>query len=151
MNIGEASKATGISVKMLRYYEEIGLVQPARRAESGYRIFSDKNIATLRFVRRARDLGFQVRQIGALLDLWENGSRASADVKSLALSHVGELEQRRRELDEMIATLNHLARNCHGDDRPDCPILKSLGAESDTPSPRASRKKQPRKGFARAR
>lgn len=151
MNIGEASKATGISVKMLRYYEEIGLVQPAQRTESGYRIYSDKNIATLRFVRRARDLGFQVKQIGALLDLWENGSRASADVKSLALAHVSELEQRRRELDEMIATLNHLARNCHGDDRPDCPILTSLGADSDAPAPRTVRKKRSRKGFASAR
>ena len=143
MNIGEASKATGISVKMLRYYEEIGLVQPAQRTESGYRIYSDKNIATLRFVRRARDLGFQVKQIGALLDLWENGSRASADVKSLALAHVSELEQRRRELDEMIATLNHLARNC--------PILTSLGADSDAPAPRTPRKKRSRKGFASAR
>jgi Cu(I)-responsive transcriptional regulator len=147
MNIGEASKATGISVKMLRYYEEIGLVRPALRAYSGYRVYSDKNIATLRFVRRARDLGFQVKQIAALLDLWQNGSRASADVKSLATAHVQELEQRRRTLDEMIATLEHLDHSCHGDHRPDCPILQSLGAE-DTAAQKSPRKKAPRPTFA---
>lgn len=146
MNIGEASKATGISVKMLRYYEEIGLVRPALRAYSGYRVYSDKNIATLRFVRRARDLGFQVKQIASLLDLWQNGSRASADVKSLATAHVQELEQRRRELDEMIATLEHLAHNCHGDHRPDCPILTSLSA--DEQASRSSKQKAPRRSFA---
>lgn len=147
MNIGEASKATGISVKMLRYYEEIGLVRPALRAYSGYRVYSDKNIATLRFVRRARDLGFQVKQIASLLDLWQNGSRASADVKSLATAHVHELEQRRRELDEMIATLEHLAHHCHGDDRPDCPILQSLGSEEAAPQ-KPARKKAARPTFA---
>lgn len=147
MNIGEASKSTGISVKMLRYYEEIGLVRPALRAYSGYRVYSDKNIATLRFVRRARDLGFQVKQIAALLDLWQNGSRASADVKSLATAHVQELEQRRRELDEMIATLEHLAHHCHGDHRPDCPILQSLGSEEAAPQ-KPARKKAARPTFA---
>jgi Cu(I)-responsive transcriptional regulator len=147
MNIGEASKATGISVKMLRYYEEIGLVRPALRAYSGYRVYSDKNIATLRFVRRARDLGFQVKQIAALLDLWQNGSRASADVKSLATAHVQELEQRRRELDEMIATLEHLAHHCHGDHRPDCPILQGLGAEDGVPE-RMTPKRSLRQAFA---
>jgi Cu(I)-responsive transcriptional regulator len=147
MNIGEASKATGISVKMLRYYEEIGLVRAALRSLSGYRVYSDKNIAMLRFVRRARDLGFQVKQIGALLDLWQDGSRASADVKALAIDHVRELEQRRRELDEMIATLEHLAHHCHGDDRPDCPILTRLGAEDESQA-QTSRKKNPRRSFA---
>ncbi len=138
-----------ISVKMLRYYEEIGLVRPALRAYSGYRVYSEKNIATLRFVRRARDLGFQVKQIASLLDLWQNGNRASADVKALAKSHVQELEQRRRELDEMIATLEHLAHHCHGDDRPDCPILQGLSAE-DAPPPRTIRKKPARPVFASA-
>lgn len=147
MNIGDASKATGISVKMLRYYEEIGLVRPALRAYSGYRVYSDKNIAMLRFVRRARDLGFQVKQIASLLDLWQDGSRASADVKSLALEHVRELEQRRRELDEMIGTLQHLAHHCHGDSRPDCPILTGLSAEEDA-APKPGRKKAPRRSFA---
>lgn len=147
MNIGEASKATGISVKMLRYYEEIGLVRPALRAYSGYRVYSDRNIAMLRFVRRARDLGFQVKQIASLLDLWQDGSRASADVKALALGHVDELEQRRRELDEMIGTLRHLAHHCHGDNRPDCPILTGLGAD-DEPPMKSERKVAPRRSFA---
>lgn len=149
MNIGEASKATGISVKMLRYYEEIGLVRPALREYSGYRVYSDKNVAVLRFVRRARDLGFQVKQIAALLDLWQDGSRASADVKSLAMDHVRELEQRRRELDEMIATLEHLAHHCHGDARPDCPILTGLSAEEEMLA-KAKAKSKPRRKFAAA-
>ena len=128
MNIGEAAKLTGISVKMLRYYEEIGLVRPALRTYSGYRVYQDNDIATLLFVRQARDLGFQVKQIATLLDLWRDKSRSSADVKSLVAGHVAELEERRRQLEEMIATLNHLAHNCHGDERPDCPILSTLAA-----------------------
>lgn len=121
-------------------YEEIGLVRSALRAYSGYRVYSDKHIATLRFVRRARDLGFQVKQIASLLDLWQNGSRSSADVKSLATAHVRELEERRRQLDAMIATLDHLAHHCHGDHRPDCPILQGLSAEDPTPQGAALRK-----------
>lgn len=148
MNIGEASKATGVSVKMLRYYEEIGLVRPALRAYSGYRVYSEKNISMLRFVRRARDLGFQVKQIASLLNLWEDGSRASADVKSLALSHVRELEQRRRELDEMIGTLQHLAHHCHGDNRPECPILSGLSAEEEEVMPKPQRNASSRRSFA---
>lgn len=147
MNIGEASKATGVSVKMLRYYEEIGLVRPTLRAHSGYRVYSDKNIAMLRFVRRARDLGFQVKQIAALLDLWQDGTRASADVKTLAMDHVRQLEQRRRELDEMIVTLQHLAHHCHGDARPDCPILIGLSSEEES-APKPARKKKSRRTFA---
>lgn len=146
MNIGEASKATGISVKMLRYYEEIGLVRPALRAHSGYRVYSDRNIAMLRFVRRARDLGFQVKQIAALLDLWQDATRASADVKTLALDHVRDLQRRRREIDQMIATLEHLADHCHGDARPDCPILTGLSAEEEAPA--VPRKRTPRRSFA---
>jgi Cu(I)-responsive transcriptional regulator len=147
MNIGEAAKATGISVKMLRYYEQIGLVRPALRSLSGYRVYSDKNVAMLRFVRRARDLGFQVKQIAALLDLWQNEQRESGRVKALALDHIRTLEQRRRELDEMIATLDHLAQHCHGDARPDCPILTDLGAEEVAP-PKSARKSARRQGFA---
>lgn len=150
MNIGEASKATGVSVKMLRYYEEIRLVRPALRTTSGYRVYSEKDISMLRFVRRARDLGFQVKQIAALLDLWQDGSRASADVKSLAQDHVRELMQRRRELDEMIATLQHLAHNCHGDSRPDCPILTGLSTQEAT-APKPQRKTAQRRKFATAR
>ena len=148
MNIGEASKATGVSVKMLRYYDEIGLVRPELRAYSGYRVYSEKDISMLRFVRRARDLGFQVKQIAFLLDLWEDGSRASADVKSLALSHVRELEKHRRELDEMIGTLQHLAHHCHGDNRPDCPILSGLSAEDEEVPPKTRRNKTSRRSFA---
>ena len=102
----------------------------------------------LRFVRRARDLGFQVKQISSLLDLWADGSRASADVKSLALTHVRELERRRRELDEMIGTLQHLAHHCHGDNRPDCPILSGLSAEEDEAPPKPRRTKTSRASFA---
>lgn len=147
MNIGEASRATGISVKMLRYYEQIGLVRPALRSDSGYRVYSDANIALLRFVRRARDLGFQVKQIAALLDLWQDAGRASADVKSLAMDHIRDLERRRRELDEMIGTLRHLARHCHGDSRPDCPILAGLSGDEEAPV-QAGRKRPPRRSLA---
>jgi Cu(I)-responsive transcriptional regulator len=145
MNIGEAAKATGISVKMLRYYEQIGLVRPALRTYSGYRVYSAKDVDTLRFVRRARGLGFQVKQIASLLDLWRDGSRSSGDVKALALGHAQELERRRRELDEMIGTLQHLARHCQGNDRPDCPILTTLSAEEE---PASKAKGRARKGFA---
>lgn len=151
MNIGEAARQTGISVKMLRYYEEIGLVRPALRTYSGYRVYQDKDLATLRFVRRAKDLGFQVREIATLLELWRDQKRSSADVKALALAHVAELKERRRQLDDMIETLNHLADNCHGDRRPDCPILVTLGDESDVPPPSPPlQKRSARVGFAAA-
>lgn len=147
MNIGEAAKATGISVKMLRYYEEIGLVRPALRTYSGYRVYQDKDIATLIFVRRARDLGFQVKQIATLLNLWHDQGRSSAAVKRLALNHIAELEERQRQLDGMILTLEHLAHNCHGDERPDCPIISELAADTDEIAPAASERKA-RPGFA---
>jgi Cu(I)-responsive transcriptional regulator len=144
MNIGDAAKATGVSVKMLRYYEEIGLVRPALRTYSGYRVYDEKDIDNLRFVRRARDLGFSVKQIETLLDLWRNQGRASSDVKALAMTHVAEMEQRKRSLEDMIATLRHLAHNCHGDKRPDCPILSELG----TAEVAHEQKKRSRPGFA---
>ena len=127
MNIGDAAKASGISAKMIRYYEETGLIRPALRTYSGYRVYSDKEVQTLKFVRRARDLGFTVKQIVSLLQLWQDHRRSSADVKSIATDHIRELQQKRQELDEMIATLEHLAEHCQGDDRPDCPILQTLG------------------------
>ncbi|MBB1594051.1 Cu(I)-responsive transcriptional regulator [Achromobacter sp. UMC46] len=127
MNIGEASKSSGISAKMIRYYESIGLIGPAVRTDSGYRVYSDHDLHTLRFVRRARDLGFSVEQMNELLALWKDRSRASADVKRIALGHVEELERKAQALREMADTLKHLANNCHGDDRPDCPILENLG------------------------
>jgi len=126
MNIGEAAKASGVNAKMIRYYESIGLIEPAGRSASGYRIYTDNDVATLRFIRRARDLNFSVERIAELLALWRDRSRASADVKQIALKQVELLEARMRELREMAATLRHLAENCQGNDRPDCPIIRDL-------------------------
>ena len=126
MNIGQAAKASGVSAKMIRYYESIALIPPGRRSDAGYRIYGDNDIHTLRFVKRARTLGFSLEQIGGLLSLWQNKARASADVKAIALGHVEELNQRIAELTEMRDTLQTLAGCCHGDNRPDCPILQNL-------------------------
>jgi MerR family copper efflux transcriptional regulator len=128
MNIGEAAKASGVSAKMIRYYESIALIPAGRRSDSGYRIYGDNDLHTLRFVKRARLLGFSLEQIRNLLSLWQDKQRASADVKTIALGHVEELNQRIAELTEMRDTLQTLASCCHGDHRPDCPILQSLGA-----------------------
>jgi len=141
MNIGEAAVSTGISSKMIRYYEQIGLIGAALRTYSGYRIYQDKDIHTLRFIRRARDLGFTVRQIEDLLALWRDQTRESADVKRIAQQHVAELRQKICELQEMIATLEHLSSHCHGDDRPDCPILTTLGSEHAQADPIPPKKK----------
>ena len=127
MNIGQAASATGVSAKMIRYYESIGLIGPATRTESGYRVYSEHDLHTLRFVRRARDLGFSVEQMHELLALWRDRGRASADVKRIALSHVEGLERKAAELQQMADSLRHLARHCHGDSRPDCPIIEELG------------------------
>lgn len=126
MNIGQAARATGISAKMIRYYETIGLIAPAGRTESGYRVYDERDLHTLRFLRRARSLGFSVGQMHELLALWRDRERASADVKRLALQHVAELERKAAELQQMADTLKHLARHCHGDKRPDCPIIAEL-------------------------
>ncbi|MFA7669909.1 MAG: Cu(I)-responsive transcriptional regulator [Burkholderiaceae bacterium] len=126
MNIGEAAKASGVSAKMIRYYEEIGLVPPALRAASGYRVYSDKDVHRLNFVRRARDLGFSVKEIGDLLSLWSDRSRHSADVKRIASEHIADLRQKIDELRRMSDTLQILVDCCAGDDRPDCPILAEL-------------------------
>ena len=126
MNIGEVAAASGVSAKMIRYYESIGLVSKAARTSSGYRAYTESDVHTLRFVRRARDLGFSVEQMANLLALWRDRTRASADVKRIALEHISELEQKMRELREMAETLSHLAHNCHGDHRPECPILNEL-------------------------
>lgn len=130
MNIGEAAKASGVSAKMIRYYESIGLIPAPARTAAGYRVYSEPEIHTLRFIRRSRELGFSVARISQLLTLWQDRTRASADVKRLALSHVEELEQKARDLQEMAGTLKHLARTCHGDARPDCPIIESLAQPS---------------------
>lgn len=130
MNIGQAAEASGVSAKMIRYYEQIGLIEPPARSHSGYRVYAEPNVHTLRFVRRARSLGFSVDETGALLALWRDRSRASADVKQLALKHVAELEEKAAALQAMAGTLRHLASNCHGDQRPDCPILDKIGARN---------------------
>lgn len=126
MKIGEASTASGISERMIRHYEKIGLMPAAARRDSGYRDYDERDLHTLRFIGRARDLGFSVEEIRRLLELWQDRSRASADVKALALARVAELKRKERELHEMRLSLEHLAASCHGDDRPDCPIIGGL-------------------------
>ena len=126
MNIGEAARASGVTAKMIRYYESVGLLAPVGRTASGYRVYNAQEVHALRFVRQARRLGFLVEDIRKLLALWQDRSRASAEVKSIALEHVAELDRRIAELTEMRDTLSHLAHHCHGDERPDCPILERL-------------------------
>ncbi|MCE6077482.1 Cu(I)-responsive transcriptional regulator [Agrobacterium vitis] len=126
MNIGEASKASGVSTKMIRYYEQIKLITPAHRTESSYRTYGDSDVHTLQFIRRARDLGFSVEQMKTLLALWRDRSRASSDVKAIALEHIAELERKAAAIAAMTKTLKHLASHCHGDDRPDCPIIEGF-------------------------
>jgi MerR family transcriptional regulator, copper efflux regulator len=134
MNIGQAAKASGVSAKMIRYYESIGLIPAADRTEAGYRTYGPSDVHTLSFVRRARDLGFSVEEMTELVALWRDRSRISADVKAIALRHVADLDRKARELQEMSETLQRLAMTCHGDDRPDCPILESL-ANRELPDP----------------
>ena len=143
MNIGQAAAASGVSAKMIRYYESIGLIDAVTRTEAGYRVYSDADVHTLRFIRRARDLGFSVEQMMNLLALWRDRTRASAEVKRIALQHVGELERKMRELAEMAETLRHLAKTCHGDHRPDCPILEDLAHAGEGETAPAGR----RRGF----
>ena len=126
MKIGDAAAASGISPRMIRHYEKIGLLAAAARRNSGYRDYDQRDVHSLRFVGRARDLGFSVEEIGKLLALWHDRSRASADVKALALARAAELKRKARALDEMRRSLEHLATSCQGDDRPDCPIIGDL-------------------------
>ena len=129
MRIGEAAAASGVSAKMIRHYEAVGLLPAAARRESGYRDYGAADIHALRFIRRARDLGFSLAEIAGLLALWGDRDRASAEVKRLALAHVAALEAKARDLSAMAATLRHLAAHCHGDARPDCPILDELARQ----------------------
>ena len=129
-NIGEAAALTGVSAKMIRHYESIALIPEAGRTLAGYRIYSDSDLHRIRFIKRARSLGFSMKQIDELLGLWDNDTRSSADVKRLARAHVDELEERIREMEAMKRTLEHLAKRCRGDARPDCPILDDLASEA---------------------
>lgn len=146
MNIGQAAKTSGVSAKMIRYYESVGLIPPVERTEAGYRIYSSTDVHSLKFIQRARSLGFSVEQMRGLLALWQDRSRASADVKAVALAHVEALEGKIRELETMRETLKHLAENCHGDHKPNCPIIEDL---SEGYEPAQASKKTPPSGGRR--
>jgi MerR family copper efflux transcriptional regulator len=126
MNIGQAAKQTGLSAKMIRYYESIDLLPAAGRTDSGYRQYGSQDLHRLAFIKRSRDLGFSLTEVSQLLALWQDRERASADVKALAAAHISELERKISELSGLRDTLQELISNCQGDDRPDCPILKDL-------------------------
>jgi MerR family copper efflux transcriptional regulator len=126
MDIGQAAKRSGVSAKMIRHYEAIGLLPKVARTFANYRVYTDNDVHTLRFIRRARTLGFSMADIKELLSLWQSRSRSSAAVKKIVGRHVSELRQKIAELESMAATLEHLARHCHGDHRPECPILDDL-------------------------
>ena len=133
MNIGEVSRASGVSAKMIRYYERIGLIPEAGRSGAGYRTYDDEAVHTLAFVHRARDLGFPLDAIRKLLALWQDRSRSSQEVKRIALATVADLHRKRAEIEAMARTLQHLADHCRGDERPDCPIIDDLAGRSLEP------------------
>lgn len=133
-NIGEAAEASGVTAKMIRHYEKIGLVPPASRTFTNYRIYSGEDVHTLQFIKRARSLGFPMKQIALLLSLWHDKDRSSAEAKRLVLAHVAELEIKIRDLQSMSNALMELAKNCHGDDRPNCPILEDLAQDCESSS-----------------
>lgn len=126
MNIGEASAISGVSAKLIRHYESLGIVPKAVRSDAGYRIYKESDVHILSFVKKARSLGFSMKEIKKLVSLWRNKSRASSDVKNLAQIHIKQLESKIHELQMMTNTLKHLSNNCQGDHRPDCPILEGL-------------------------
>lgn len=130
MNISQLARETGLTAKTIRYYESIGLIEAAARTEAGYRVYGARDITILRFIARSRSLGFSVEDVGHLLTLWQDRSRTSAEVKALAEQQVAEIDRKMTELTAMRQALTDLMRNCHGDDRPDCPILDRLAGES---------------------
>ncbi len=135
-NIGEAARQSGVSAKMVRHYESLGLLPHVGRTEGGYRQYTNSDVHSLRFIRRARDLGFSMDEIAGLLKLWQNRRRSSSDVRRIASKHLQELDRRMSELDSMKQTLQHLIHCCRGDERPDCPILEEL---SGTQAPAVQR------------
>lgn len=126
MNIGEVAKISGVNAKLIRHYESIGIIPKASRCDAGYRTYAETDVYILSFVKSARSLGFSMKEIKKLVGLWRNKSRASSDVKDLASRHIHEMEEKIVNLQEMVKTLKHLAKNCHGDHRPDCPILGGI-------------------------
>ena len=145
MNIGQASKASGVTTKMIRYYDEIGLVRPSARTDANYREYDEREINELRFIRRARSLGFSMPEITQLLSLWRDRVRPSREVKAIAERHLADLDARIAEMQAMADTLRHLSHCCAGDDRPDCPILADLtqGALPSDPKPKTRRARIP--------
>jgi MerR family copper efflux transcriptional regulator len=132
MDIGRAAKASGVSVKMIRHYEAIGLLPKIARTLANYRLYTEDDVHTLRFVRRARALGFSMNDIRELLSLWQSKARSSAAVKRIARGHIGELREKIAELQGMVKTLEHLVHHCHGDHRPECPILDDLAGKASS-------------------
>ena len=129
MKIGALSERTGVPAKTIRYYESVGLIQRADRHENGYRSYSERDVDILIFIHRSRALGFSVKKVGELLTLWYDRNRTSASVKTLAIAHIEEIEAQITELQSLRATLVDLTERCHGDDRPDCPILENLAEQ----------------------
>jgi len=133
LDIGRASKASGVSVKMIRHYEAIGLLGKVARTHANYRVYTGKDVHTLRFIKRARTLGFAMQDVRQLLALWQNKSRPSASVKKIAGGHMQDLKRRIAAMQSLVATLQHLTHNCRGDQRPDCPILEDLAGPGTMP------------------
>ncbi|MGQ0676709.1 MAG: Cu(I)-responsive transcriptional regulator [Rhodospirillales bacterium] len=140
MNIGNAAARSGVPAKTIRYYESIGLIRRAARTPGNYRDYDDVDLQTLRFIQRARKLGFSVKDVGALLALWRDKRRASGTVKRLAEGHIAEIDRRVEELKSMRRTLTHLMERCHGDERPDCPIIDELAGSAGAAEPDRGRK-----------
>lgn len=130
MNIGQAAAAAGLSTKMVRHYEQIGLLPAADRNEAGYRLYGDREVSVLRFIRQSRRLGFSVAQIAELIGLWSDSHRSSREVKAVAERHLEDLAEKRREIEEMMAGLSELVSACHGDDQPHCAILEKLALDA---------------------
>lgn len=148
MNIGEAALAAGVSAKMIRHYEHIGLLPEAERNDAGYRLYGEREVSVLRFIRQSRGLGFSVPQIAELIGLWSDARRSSREVKAVAQRHLADLEEKRREIEQMVAGLTEVVQACQGDDHPDCAILKKLSLGKATHW-QPDRKPQLRKGEAR--